>query len=195
MVFTSSNVRTYYAVNETTGDVIWNFTDPSAGEFIYSSPIYVNGQLFIVDKFNIACLNATNRHVIWSFYTGDELYISPTYADGKIYVATSQRDIFILDATNNGTKLATITTPSSSWSSPTIANDRLYIGCNDWNVYCFSNDITNQASTSTPSHNVTLAPGLLELIAAIATVVVVAVAAVGFVIRKRSKKSTGALAS
>ena len=151
MVFASSDLGTYYAVNATTGNIVWNFTDPAAIEFIVSSPIYVNGELFIIDKFNIACLNATNGHTIWSSFTGDELYISPSYADGKIYVVTSQRHIFILDATNNGTKIATSTTPSSSWSSPTIANGMLYVGCNDWNVYCFSNYVTNQVSTPTPS--------------------------------------------
>jgi len=195
MVFASSNVRNYYSINATTGDIIWTYTDPATNEYIYCSPIYVNGELFIIDKFNIACLNATNGHAFWSFFTGDELYISPTYADGKIYDVTSQRDVYILNANNNGAKIAAYTTPSSSWSSPTIANGMLYVGCNDWNVYCFSNDITNQTSTSTPSHNVTLAPGLLAFVAAIAIVVVVVVAVLGYVIRKRGKKSTGALAS
>ena len=195
MVFASSDLRSYYGIDAATGDFVWNFTDPDAMEFIASSPIYVNGDLFIIDKFNIACLNATNGHAFWSFFTGDELYISPTYADGKIYDVTSQRDVYILNANNNGAKIAAYTTPSSSWSSPTIANGMLYVGCNDWNVYCFSNDITNQTSTSTPSHNVTLAPGLLAFVAAIAIVVVVVVAVLGYVIRKRGKKSTGALAS
>ena len=169
-----------------------HYTDPDASEYIYCSPIYVNGELFIIDKFNIACLNATNGHTFWSFFTGDELYTSPTYADGKIYDVTSQRDVYILNANNNGAKIATYTTPSSSWSSPTIANGMLYVGCNDWNVYCLSNDITSQASTSTPSHSVMLAPGLLAFVAVIAIVVVVVVAVLGYVIRKRSKKSTGA---
>jgi outer membrane protein assembly factor BamB len=197
MVFTSSNVRTYYAINAITGNVTWSFTDPLASEFISSSPIYVNGQLFIIDKFNVACLDASNGHVIWSSYTGDELYISPSYADGKIYIVTSQRDIFILDATNNGTKLATFISPSSTWSSPTIANEMLYVGCNDWNVYGFSNYVNNQASipTPTPSYNVTLGPGLLLLITAIAAIAVVAIVAFSVVIRKRSKQSKTASAS
>ena len=112
MVFASTNVGNYYGINATTGDIVWNFTDPDAKEFIYYSPIYANGELFIVDKFNIACLNATNGHTIWSFFTGDELYTSPTFSDGKIYDVTSQRDIYILDANNNGSKIATYTTPS-----------------------------------------------------------------------------------
>ena len=53
-------------------------------------------------------------------------------------MVTSERHIFVLDATNNGTIIANFTTASSSWSSPTIANDRLYVGCNDWNIYCLS---------------------------------------------------------
>ncbi len=191
MVFASSDLRDYYGVNATTGDIVWTFTDPDAIEFIVSSPIYVNGDLFIIDKFNIACLNAANGHTIWSTFTGDELYNSPSYADGKIYVVTSQRDIFILDANNNGTKIATATTPSSSWSSPTIANGMLYVGCNDWNVYCFSNDVTNQASTPVstpaPSHNVTLGSALVGAIVFIAAALVVAIIALGYLIIKRPK--------
>jgi eukaryotic-like serine/threonine-protein kinase len=187
MVFASSNWGAYYAVNAATGHVQWKFIDTTAIEFIVSSPIYVNGTVFIIDKFNIACLNATNGYTLWSTFTGDELYVSPSYADGKIYVTTSQRDIFILDTTNNGTKIATATTPSSSWSSPTIANGRLYIGCNDWNVYCFSNYVTNEAS-STPSNNVTSGTISVAVIAAIAAVVIIATAALGYVIRKRAKK-------
>jgi outer membrane protein assembly factor BamB len=192
MVFASANLRTYYAINATTGGIVWKFTNPAAIEFIYCSPIYVNGELFIIDKFNIACLNATSSHIIWSFFTGDELYVSLSYADGKIYVVTSQRHIYILDAANNGTKIATYTTPSSSWSSPTIANENLYVGCNDWNVYCFSNNVTNEVSApspvSTSSPNVISGSILTAVIAAIAVADVVGIVSVGYVIRKRAKK-------
>jgi outer membrane protein assembly factor BamB len=139
MVFASSNLRTYYGINATTGNTEWSFTNPVATEFIVSSPIYVDGKLFVIDKFNITCLNATNGHTIWSFFTGDELYVSPSYSDGKLYIVTSQRHIYILDAVNNGSPLASFTTPSSSWSSPTVSYGKLYVGNHDWNVYCFSN--------------------------------------------------------
>jgi outer membrane protein assembly factor BamB len=186
MVFASSNVRAYYGLNAQTGDEIWKFGDESASEFICSSPIYVNGQLFVIDKFNLACLNATTSQVIWSYYTGDELYTSPSYADGKVYMATSQRDIFILDAANGGSKLATAITPSSSWSSPTIANGRLYIGNNDWNIYCYQNILTNEPSTQAKPQNPILASNLLLSIIAIAAVAVIVV--VGYAVRRRTKK-------
>ena len=192
MVFTSSDLKNYYGVNATTGSIAWTFTDPSAIEFIVSSPIYVNGDLFIVDKFNIACLDAINGHTIWSYYTGDELYNSPSYANGKIYVVTSERDVFILDATSNGTKIATANTTSSSWSTATIANGMLYVGCNDWNVYCFTNDITNHASTlvpsstPTPTHNVILGSTLAGVIIFIAAALVFAIIALGYLLTKKT---------
>jgi hypothetical protein len=36
------------------------------------------------------------------------------------------------------------TTPSASWSSPTPSNGRLYIGNNDWNIYCFTATFTSK---------------------------------------------------
>jgi outer membrane protein assembly factor BamB len=190
MVFASSNWGAYYAVNTDTGKIVWQFIDTGAIEFIVSSPIYVNGSLYIIDKFNIACLNATTGNIIWSAYTGDELYVSPSYADGKIYVTTSQRDIFVLDTRNNGTKMATAVTSSSSWSSPTIANGRLYIGCNDWNVYSFTNSVNNQTTTPTtePPHNVTYGSAMEEAIAIIVAALVIVAIGVGYIVRKKSRK-------
>ena len=137
MVFASANLRTYYGINATNGDTVWTFTNPEATEFIVSSPIYLDGKLFIVDKFDIACLNATTGKKIWNTYTGDEFYVSPSYADDKLYIVTSERNIFIFSAIN-GEKLARFTLPSASWSSPTPYGGRLYIGNNDWNLYCLA---------------------------------------------------------
>jgi outer membrane protein assembly factor BamB len=121
-------------------------------EFIASSPLYVDGQVFIIDKFSIMSLNALTGTTNWSFFTGDELYTSLSYADGKLYMMTSQRHIYVLDANNHGEKIATYETPSGSWSSPTIANGRLYIGNHDWNVYCFSGKTDSTTPSTTPNN-------------------------------------------
>jgi len=150
MVFASANLRSFFGIDASTGDTIWTFTNPSATEFIVSAPIYLEGKLFIIDKFDIACLNATTGDKIWSSYSGDELYVSPSYADNQLYVATSQRRIFVINATD-GSKTLAYTTPSASWSSPTPCDGRLFIGCNDWNVYSLTATFTSTAaSTVTP---------------------------------------------
>jgi outer membrane protein assembly factor BamB len=185
MVFASADLRTYYAINTNTGETVWTFRDPDAMEFIASSPIYVNGQLYIIDKFSMTSLNATTGHVNWSFFTGDELYASPSYADGKIYMMTSQRHLFVLDAYNNGAKLASYTTPSGSWSSQTIANTRLYIGNHDWNVYCFANTIT--ATVNSPAENNSNVPSSTIVIGLIAAIVALAVVTFFYFGRKLKK--------
>ncbi len=146
-VFASSSWGDYYCIDTETGEEIWHFYDVTATEFIVSSPIWVNGTVYLINKFDLAAVNGTTGSAIWSKYTGDELYVSPSYAEGKIYMVTSQRHIFVLDINNQGAIIANATTLSSSWSSPAIANNRLYIGCNDWNVYCFKENITLQTST------------------------------------------------
>ena len=134
---------------------------------------------------------------VWSFFTGDELYISPSYADNKIYVVTSQRDIFILDTANKGAKLATYTTPSSSWSSPTIANDRLFIGCNDWNLYCFSNVINAQKPSPTSTVIIDISPGtdMTIALAIVAALIIIAIVVAGYMIRKRRNKPQSTIES
>jgi outer membrane protein assembly factor BamB len=141
-VFAAANLRTYYCLNAQNGAVIWNFTNPIANEFIVSSPIYLDGKVFIVDKFDITCLDASNGEKIWHTFTGDEYYVSPSYADNKIYIVTSERNLFVFDATT-GEKIEHYILPSASWSSPTPYNGKLYIGCKDWNLYCLGEYNTN----------------------------------------------------
>ena len=134
-VFTSANLRTYYCLNAQDGNIIWTFTNDEANEIIVSSPIYLDGKLFIVDKFDITCVDASTGKKIWNTFTGDEYYVSPSYADGKIYIVTSERNLFIFDATT-GAKTERYILPSASWSSPTLYDGKLYIGTKDWNLYC-----------------------------------------------------------
>jgi outer membrane protein assembly factor BamB len=187
MVFASANLRTFYGIDAATGDIAWTFTNPTATEFIVSSPIYLNGQLFIIDKFDIACLNATTGKQLWSSYSGDELYVSPSYADDQLYVATSQRHIFIINATD-GSKTLAYTTPSASWSSPTPCDGRLFIGCNDWNVYSFTATFTSAAQSTGGSTNAQV-PEYVYIIAAAAFVVAIAVVGAYAYLKTRKNKS------
>jgi len=137
MVFASSNTQEYYGINAATGDIEWTYRDETALEFIICSTIYKDGLLFLIDKFSIVCVNATNGHAIWSTYLGDELYVSPSYADNKLYVVTDQRSVYVLNATD-GDKLGHFSTSSNSWSAPSIYEGRVYVGSRDWNVYCLA---------------------------------------------------------
>ncbi len=153
MVFASSNAKEYYGINATTGKIMWTYRAEGAEEFILCSTIYKDGKLYLIDKFSIICVDAKNGTTYWGTYLGEELYVSPTYANDKLYITTDQRSIYVLNATDGlnptdvlnatdglnttgGEKLGHFKTSSNSWSAPTIYEGRVYVGNNDWNVYC-----------------------------------------------------------
>jgi len=136
MVFASSNRLVYYGINATTGKIEWTYRSIEGG-FLVGSPIYVDGKLFLIDEFFIVCVNATSGTPFWKVFLGAEFFISPTYADGKLYVVSDQRAIYVLNATDGG-KLSWFWTGSNFWSSPAIYEGKLYVGNQDWNVYCLA---------------------------------------------------------
>ena len=141
MVIVSSNMGAYYAINVATGEIEWTFRDEAARELIVCSPVYHNGEVFLIDKYSIVSVNAKNGQPLWSTFLNEELYVSPTYADGKLYVVTDQRSIYVLNATN-GEKLSFFKTSSNSWSAASLYDGKLYVGNNDWNVYCLADSTT-----------------------------------------------------
>jgi outer membrane protein assembly factor BamB len=136
MVFASSNKLWRYGINATTGEIEWTYTN-IATEFIGDTTSYHEGRLFFPDLSYIACVDAKSGQSIWTSYLGEILESSPTYADGKVYVSTSdRRQIYVLNA-STGERLSWFPTGSKCWSSPTLWQGRLYVGNHDWNVYCF----------------------------------------------------------
>jgi hypothetical protein len=138
MVFTSANKDYYYGINATTGEIEWTYRvvqGTEAGGFLVGSVAYNDGKLFLIDQFFIACVDAKNGQSIWKSWIGGEMYISPSYAGDKLYVAYDQRAIYVLNTTT-GERLSSFETGSSCRSSPTLYEGRLYIGNSDWNVYC-----------------------------------------------------------
>jgi cobalamin biosynthesis Mg chelatase CobN len=69
---------------------------------------------------------------------------------------TSERNVFIISAVD-GTKLGRFIMPAASWSSPTPCNGRLYVGANDWNLYCLAeyNTANNRLTISLDNSKIT----------------------------------------
>ncbi len=139
MVFSSSNKYERYGVDAATGRIVWTYQAVNMKNFQVDSIAYHDGDVFFADQFFMACVNAATGKVIWKSWIGSALNSSPTYADGKVYVVSDQKSIYVLNATD-GTRLSWFATGSKSWSSPTIYESKLYVGNSDWNVYCLAED-------------------------------------------------------
>jgi outer membrane protein assembly factor BamB len=143
MVFIAANKQNYYGVNVTTGEIEWTYVTTEGteglGGYLVASMVYHDSELYIVDMFFITALDANTGEVIWKSWIGTELYTSPTYAGGKIYVTTDRRLVYVLNATD-GARLSFFEIGSNSWSAPSVYEGRLYFGCNDGNVYCLDDN-------------------------------------------------------
>jgi len=139
MVFVASNKDEYYGVNSTTGLVEWIYrtTEGAESGFLVASVAFCDERVFLVDQFFISCIDATDGNILWKSWLGGEMYVSPTCADGKLYVAYDRRGVFVLNATD-GKKLSFFEVGSNCRSSPIVYEGRVYVGNNDWKIYCLS---------------------------------------------------------
>ena len=143
MVFVAANKQNYYGINAATGEIEWTYVTTEGtegiGGYLVASMAYHDGELYIVDMFFITALDANTGEVVWKSWIGTELYTSPTYAGGKIYVTTDRRFVYVLNATD-GDRLSFFDIDSNSWSAPSVYEGRVYFGSNDGNVYCLDDN-------------------------------------------------------
>jgi hypothetical protein len=139
MVFACAESWDTYGINATTGDVVWKWTAYSR-QYNVASLCYANGRIYQQDFFDAVCLNATTGEKIWSTWLAREPYGSPSYAVGKVYYTNEQMAIYVLDAIT-GEKLSFADLPSQIHSSISLNGGRAYVGCFDFNLYCYEDFI------------------------------------------------------
>jgi outer membrane protein assembly factor BamB len=128
-----------HAVNSA-GTQIWYFHTPAT---VNAPPVIANGVVY--DRSadgTVYALNANSGTLIWQYATGGD-YIdsgsSPAVASGMVYVGSvgpSDNNIYALDA-GTGALIWQYTTGDFDfiYSSPTVANGKVYIASLDKNVY------------------------------------------------------------
>jgi len=73
----------------------------------------------------------------WTYQTNGDVESSPAVVDDRVYIGSSDNNVYCLDATN-GDELWNYPTDESVWSSPAVVNGKVYVGSNDNNVYCLN---------------------------------------------------------
>jgi len=140
-----SNSKVYASANgimcldTNTGEEFWHYQ----GNRTICSPAVAYNKVYYVSydtSFNgtVICLDADTGNEVWTYKTGSGNYPSPAVADGKVYVGTYGSGMLICLNASNGDMIwdYPISVPKALFSSPAIANGRLYI-CGIWEITCF----------------------------------------------------------
>jgi len=164
-VFLRNGFRYNYALNITTGEVLWTYEtgynkaspEEKGGVIQMDAPLYAYGRVYINDYYGVACINATDGKAIWSTWLSrEDSTPGLSYSLNRVYAVTALGTVYVLDS-NTGEKLSNYNTVNQMFSMPVPYNGSLYVGSCDWNLYCFdeyvapsiaSNDFVLSLSTT-----------------------------------------------
>jgi len=135
-VFLGSIDKKVYALNQMTGEKIWEFT---TGKGIYCVLAVANGKVFVgSEDGKVYSLDQTTGAKIWDYNIGVELCSSPAVVEGRVYVGAVNGKVYAL-AESTGKELWNFTTGGAiAYSSPAIAGNSLFIGSCDGYLYALN---------------------------------------------------------
>ena len=104
----------------------------------------VGGTLYLgTDKTNVVALRASDGKVLWQFNSPGAIKASPSFHDGRVFVADYESGVFCLDAKSGKLLWRTNTSKvppfgeGGFYSSPAIAFGRVYAARDDGTVFAF----------------------------------------------------------
>jgi len=127
-----------------TNFVLWNFTADSS---VHSSPAIVDGKVYFGSMdLKVYCLNAINGTIIWDYTIGHPVSSSPAVHENMVYIGSNDApglngsNLYCLNA-STGEKIWEYATGESIWgvySSPAVADGKVYFGSGDYKIYCLN---------------------------------------------------------
>jgi outer membrane protein assembly factor BamB len=146
-VFVRNGFYENFALDAETGNTLWTYLarfnegtrSQWGGVVQINAPLYAYGMLFMNDYYGVVALNASSGEEVWfAWLSRENLAPALAYAYGRVYTVTEIGALYVLDALT-GEKLSYYDQfgYSQMHSAPSLYNGNLYVGCYDWNVYCF----------------------------------------------------------
>jgi cobaltochelatase CobN len=132
---TGKGEKKLYAVNTTTGDLVWS-------RYLYgsiSSPAISNGRIYIGDDdWRLNCFNASNGSEIWNQTLGGRCKSSPVVAGGMVYTAANygKGTVYCFDA-DCGTPKWSYDTGDFVMAQPSVSDGILFVGSDTGYLYAF----------------------------------------------------------
>jgi outer membrane protein assembly factor BamB len=149
--FGTGNGKFYALDINNMGQKKWEFNTTQT----FSTPTLAGNLIYFGCDKKVYAINATNGTKKWDFLTGGAIDSQPAIHKGKLYVGSADNHVYMLDA-NNGTQINRSPTDSNTTgvlSSPTIANNTVYIGTDagTGSFFAFNLDLTLKWKLKPPS--------------------------------------------
>jgi outer membrane protein assembly factor BamB len=149
MVFARGTYRYNYALNATTGKIIWKIDsrynpgtpEQATGTQQSSIMLYQYGRVYFNNFYGLSCVNAFNGTELWYSWLSRENFATGfSYSYGRIYTPNENGALYVLDSLT-GKKLSYYefdnNAAASLHSIPTPYNGSLYVTALNWNLYRF----------------------------------------------------------
>lgn len=132
-LYIGNNDDTLFALDVADGTEQWSIdTNGSVRE----EPQLVDGTLYVTSREGtVYALDPSDGTERWTYDTNTRPESAPTVDNGTVYIATAalSENLLAIDA-DDGTEQWTVDV-SSTFSTPAVANDMIYLGSRDGNVY------------------------------------------------------------
>ena len=100
-----------------------------------SSPIVVNGVLYIGSNYGIHALDASSGRELWNIPSSGFIRSVPAVADGTLYTGSESKRFFAAIDTNGTIKWVYENATEGYLSSPAVVDNLAYVGSKDGNLY------------------------------------------------------------
>jgi outer membrane protein assembly factor BamB len=94
MVLIGSNDRGLYALNETTGKLIWRYLPAGGNGGFFNDPAVGNGVLYVGSNSSIIALDTSSGKLLWSYTIGTIFLSSVVVDNGMVYVGSSNMNFY-----------------------------------------------------------------------------------------------------
>src|SRR5262249_3063345 len=121
----NNGVGQLYALDATTGNVIWQYDAPLS----VGSPAVANGIVYVQLYTSLYALDAHTGAIIWQ-QPAFPSSASPAVVNGIVYIGTGRGSVFAFNARTGAMLWATMAVGYVA-SSPTVVNGVVYVGCDD----------------------------------------------------------------
>ncbi|HVI07290.1 MAG TPA: PQQ-binding-like beta-propeller repeat protein [Candidatus Binatia bacterium] len=149
-----------YAVNATTGALVWKFK--TGNSIIDSSPAVVSGTVYVgsTDDYLYA-VNATTGAQVWKFKTGAAINSSPAVINGTVYIGSTDDSVYAVNA-STGAQVWKFATSNQVLSSPAVAQGVVFVGSYDDNLYAINATTGAQIWKYTTGGKIFSSPAIID---------------------------------